>query len=132
MNGNETVGDGPAMTRRFRFTRRQRLRRRSDFSRVFRCGVHAADQTLVVHLCRNGLSYSRLGVSVSKRVGNAVVRNRWKRWIREAFRTQQHELPAGFDIVVRPRRGAVGEYRAVARSLPRLVERAHRRLADRP
>ena len=52
----------------------------------------------------NGLPYSRLGLSVSKRVGKAVTRNRIKRRIRELFRTQKKSLPQGFDIIVIPDR----------------------------
>ena len=73
---------------------------------------------LVVQGCRNGLAYARLGLSISRRVGNAVLRNRWKRIIREVFRTRRSELPGGLDLVVRPRRGANPVFADVDRVAP--------------
>lgn len=71
---------------------------------------------------------SRLGITIPKKTGSAVLRNRWKRWIREAFRLQRERIPGGLDIIVRPKRGAVGSFAAIARSLPNTVRRAQRRL----
>jgi ribonuclease P protein component len=51
---------------------------------------------------------TRLGVTVSKKVGGAVARNRIKRRVREVFRTRRHELPPGLDVVVIAKRGADG------------------------
>jgi ribonuclease P protein component len=114
--------------RRFAFPRKYRVRRQNDFDRIRRRNVHAADQVLVVLACENGRAHPRLGLAVSRRVGNAVVRNRWKRWIREAFRQQKAGLPAGVDLLVRPRRGAAGDYRAIERSLRRLAGRVEGKL----
>lgn len=106
-----------------RFPREARVRRQADFDRVYGGRAYAADDVLVVNGVQNGLDHSRLGLSVSRKVGNAVVRNRWKRLIREAFRKLRMELPVGFDFVVRPRRGAVARYEHVRRSLPGLTKR---------
>ena len=86
-----------------RFGKQLRLRKQKDFDRVYRGKIYAADEVLVMNGCQNRLDCSRLGLSVSRKVGNAVIRNRWKRLIREAFRTQRGELPTGFDFVVRPK-----------------------------
>ncbi len=56
-------------------------------------------------LTPNDLSYSRLGLSVSRKVGNAVKRNRVKRLIRELFRKNKDKFPKGYDIVFIPRKG---------------------------
>ncbi|MFW6170177.1 MAG: ribonuclease P protein component [Planctomycetota bacterium] len=113
---------------RYRFSRDLRLRHRSDFDRVHGGNIHAADGTLVVLGSKNNTSTCRLGLSISRRVGNAVVRNRWKRLIREAFRQQRAALPRGLDLVVRPRRGAEGSFTAISASLPRLAKRVERRV----
>ena len=113
-----------------RFRRQHRMRSRADFERLYRKGVVAADEVLVIRACRNGLAHSRLGLAVSRKVGSAVVRNRWKRLIREAFRKSRHRLPPGYDLVVRPRRGAQPDYQAVAASLPRLARRLAKRLSQ--
>ena len=113
-----------------RFSRVHRLRLQTDFDRVYQQDAYLADHVLVVHGCRNGLAISRLGLSVSRKVGGAVVRNGWKRRIREAFRQHREHLPAGFDFVVRPRRGAVPDYPAIAASLPRLLSRLAGRLSQ--
>jgi len=111
-----------------RFPKERRLRRQADFDRVFASRAYAADDVLVVSGVLNDRLDTRLGIGVSRKVGNAVVRNRWKRLIREAFRTLRARLPTGCDLVVRPRRGAQPDGAAIAQSLPRLARRVHARL----
>jgi ribonuclease P protein component len=110
------------------FPREARLRRQADFQRVHQTDVFAADDTLVVRAAVNDLPLTRIGISLSRQVGNAVVRNRWKRLTREAFRLNRNELPTGLDLVVRPRRGATPELSSIQRSLRHLVPRLARRL----
>lgn len=110
------------------FPKRVRLRRQADFDAVYRAETYAADDVLVVQARQNGLNVTRLGLSVSKRVGNAATRNRWKRTIREVFRKCRHNLPVGMDLIFRPKKGATLSYAAVQRSLPRLVSRVDKRI----
>ena len=110
------------------FGRELRIRKQADFDRVYAARLYAADDVLVVNGCPNELPHPRLGLSVSKKVGNAVARNRWKRLIREAFRLSREQLPAGIDLVVRPQKGAEPEFDAICRSLPALAARIAKRL----
>src|SRR5262245_20921175 len=89
-----------------RFPKELRIRSQADFDRVYAARVYAADDVLVVNGSLNGGEHSRLGLSVSRKVGNAVTRNAWKRRIREAFRLSREQLPSGIDLVVRPQQGA--------------------------
>ena len=73
-------------------------------------------------------NHARLGLSVSKRFGNAPNRNRWKRLVREVFRKNRQSLPP-IDIVARPKKGAVADYQAICTSFPNLISRALRKLA---
>ena len=88
---------------------------------------------LRVHGAPNDLGHCRLGLSVSRRVGNAVRRNRIKRRLREAFRLLQHDLPAGYDLVVVVMRHEpleLGEYQSRLMSAAERLERYWRRRAE--
>jgi ribonuclease P protein component len=69
------------------------------------------------------LPHPRLGISASRRLGGAVVRNRWKRLLREAFRLSRSQLPAGIDLVVIPRQDVEPTLASLLESLPRLAAR---------
>lgn len=110
------------------FPKSAHLRKPAEFDRVYASKTFASDDVLVVNAAANDLGISRLGLSVSRKVGPAVVRNRWKRLIREAFRKSRGEMTAGIDLVVRPKRGAEPIYATIAASLPQLVARLAKRL----
>jgi len=88
------------MMKRFSFSKNKRLTSNSQFRAVMTNGRRRSNGVLTLYIAQNDLEYPRLGVSVGKSSGNAVVRNRIKRLIREAFRQNQHQIPAGFDYVV--------------------------------
>ncbi len=111
-----------------RFRAGHHIRDGVDFERVYRRRLAASDNMLLVLGCENGLPHPRLGLSVSRKVGNAVSRNRWKRLIREAFRISRRRLPVGVDLVVVPRQGAQPQLVAMLESLPRLASRVKRKL----
>ena len=100
------------------FPKSARIHSSLEFDELFQRGKVLADGSLVVH-AQLSKGRGRIGISISKRVGNAPVRNRWKRLIREAYRRQFQRVPAlaKLDIVVRPRRGAVPSYSAIEKSL---------------
>ena len=94
---------------------------RADFARVFSGKCRRGDDVLVVYVAPNGLAFSRLGLSVGKRLGNAVRRNYLRRRIREAFRLHKTDLPIGLDIVCVARPGALRPDVDLAHSLRTLV-----------
>lgn len=102
--------------------------RATDYERVFarRCSVRG--QWLVVHACENDVGRPRLGRVVGKRWGSAVVRNRYRRWMREAFRAAKAALPA-VDYVVIP--VAKLTFAGVRAELATLGERVGKKLEGR-
>lgn len=80
-------------------TKTYRLRKNKEFSKVYKVGKSFANWALVVYLRENGLSYNRLGISVSKKVGKSVVRNRLRRLIKENYRNYIDEIKTGYDII---------------------------------
>ncbi|OON95524.1 MAG: ribonuclease P protein component [Candidatus Epulonipiscioides saccharophilum] len=78
-----------------------KLKKNTEFKKVYSKGKSFANQDLVLYKLKNNLTCNRIGISVSKRVGNSVVRSRVTRLIRENFRLIEHTLSAkGFDIVI--------------------------------
>ncbi|MDR0704555.1 MAG: ribonuclease P protein component [Planctomycetaceae bacterium] len=88
------------------FPQTARIRKSPEFKLVLDARRSAANNVLIVFAMPNGLEQSRLGISVSRKVGNAVIRNRWKRLIREAFRKTRTKFAGTFDLVVIPQRNA--------------------------
>ncbi|NLE36718.1 MAG: ribonuclease P protein component [Pirellulaceae bacterium] len=115
-----------------RFPPEYRIRRREDFQRVYGRRCSASDSCLIVLGRENDLEHSRLGLSVSRKFGKAVARNRWKRLVREAFRLARTQMPRGIDYVVIPRAGGAADFALVCESLPRLAALVAKRLKQPP
>lgn len=82
------------------------LKKNRDFQKVYSHKISYANKYLVMYIMKNGKDRNRLGISVSKKVGNSVVRHRLTRLIRESYRLQEERFTAGYDIVVIARAGA--------------------------
>ncbi|WP_100374333.1 ribonuclease P protein component [Bacillus sp. FJAT-45037] len=79
----------------------QRIKKNEEFSSVFNKGQSVANRQFVLYsLKKEGQVNFRIGLSVSKKVGNAVTRNRIKRYVRTVFQTYQEDLPINYDFVV--------------------------------
>lgn len=119
------AGRGPATS--YRLTRAARMSGSGVFKAVFDANVKRHAGPLTFFARPNGTDQVRLGLSVSRRVGGAVVRNRIKRMLREAFRLNQPYGAAGYDLVVvvrghRPMR--LEEYRASMDAALRWLDQA--------
>ena len=84
------------------------LKKNKDFQLVYKCGKSYANKYLVMYIKENNTRKNRLGISVSKKVGNSIVRHRLTRLIRESYRLQEDRFRCGLDIVVIARIGAKG------------------------
>lgn len=82
------------------------LKNRYEFGHVYQCGKSYANKNLVIYVVENSGKDNRLGISVSKKVGNSVVRHRITRLIRECYRLHQMDIRQGYDIVVVARRSS--------------------------
>lgn len=86
------------------FRKHERVRKRKDYSRIYKNGARLYYENFLVLIHPNEEGARRLGITVGKRIGNSVKRNRIKRLLREFFRLHKDSLPAGADIVITVRK----------------------------
>lgn len=102
-----------------------RLRRKEDFDRLRLEGDTLRHRFLVLNAAPNGLAHNRYGVITSKRLGNAVTRNRIRRQFYEAVRLHHSTLQTGYDLVLVARPDVVGQsFHAIANALNEILQRA--------
>ena len=100
------------------------LKLNHEFHRLYNKGNSAGSGLLVIYCRKTKRDFSRLGITVSKKLGHAVVRNRIRRRIREIYRTNESKLLPGYDLVVVARHGCTdGTYSAMEADFLRLAGR---------
>ncbi len=102
-----------------------KLRKNSNFQTVYKTGKSFANKWMVLHVAPNQTADRRVGFAAGKKLGNAVVRNRVKRLLREVYRLNQHELINGLDMILVGRHSmAKANYGQVEKALLELCDRA--------
>lgn len=114
--------------------RTQRLRKRADFQKIYRIGVRVVGRFVVLFAVSGPEAKNRLGITASRKIGPAVTRNRCKRRIRELYRQNRSQLPAGdIDVVVNARRGcAEVPWQEIRRDYARCLARLKIEIEHRP
>jgi len=102
------------------------LKKNDQFQFVYKNGKSYANKYLIMYVKKNGLEKNRIGISVSKKVGNSVVRHRVTRLVRESYRLHESIFNSGLDIVIvgRPSAATVG-YQEVESALLHLSKLHH-------
>ena len=103
------------------------VKKNSEYQTIYRKGASQATGLLVMYALPNGRTENRLGISVSKRVGNSVVRHTFARRIREIFRLNKYKTIQGYDIIIVARNRQSGEvsYQQLNRDYEKLLARLH-------
>ena len=100
------------------------ITRNNDFRRIYASGKSAASGNVVLYCKRNPRGYSKLGITVSTKVGKAVVRNRVRRRLREIYRLHETKIMRGFDLVIVARvKSPYATYQQLERDFLRLVDK---------
>ena len=104
----------------------ERIRKSEEFESVYQSGKSYANKYFVIYMSKHDFGINRLGVSVSKKVGNSVIRHRIKRLVKESFRLHEDMFNSGLNIVVIVRKGAdVISYKEVTDALIHLMKLHH-------
>ena len=101
------------------------------FQRLYSKGTSCSDKNIVIYFLPNRFSINRLGITVSKKMGCAVLRNRTKRLIRECYRLNEEKVKSGYDIVIVARKHIVdADFHAVIASFVKLMKKSDMLVTD--
>lgn len=106
--------------------RHLRLTKNFEYIKVYQAGRRWSSPFFTMYTKENGLDTTRLGVSVSKRIGNSVVRNRVKRRLKEAFKKNMKKVKKGYDVIISAKKPAKdADFWVVEREIINLFKRGH-------
>ena len=101
------------------------LTKNYEFMRLYKRGMNQFDYFLATYVTKTKRPGNRLGITVSSKIGNAVVRNRVRRRIKESYLLLENDLKSGYDIVIVARRSAAtADFRRILKSLTILLKKA--------
>lgn len=99
------------------------IRNSREFRAVYDGGKSFANKYLVLFFKENGLTYNRVGFVTTKKLGNSVVRNKFKRRLKEAYRAQKSKFKTGYDIILLSRAGASEiEYKQIESAVKHIMK----------
>lgn len=102
-----------------------KLKKNYEFKKVYIDGRYYVEKNIVMYIIKNGSALNRIGFSVSKKVGNSVVRNRVKRRMKEAYRQFADATKAGYDIVFTARAGSgSADYAVIENNIKSVLKKA--------
>lgn len=84
-----------------------RLRKNMEFKKVYKTGKNYWNRNLILFIRKNGSENTRIGISITKKIGNAVVRNKLKRRIKSVNQDYINSIKLGYDVVIIPKKNAV-------------------------
>lgn len=87
--------------------KKYRLRKNMEFKRVYSGGKNYWNRNLILYVRKNGLPNSRIGITITKKIGNAVVRNRIRRRIKEIYRLKLGNIKNGYDLILIPKKNVI-------------------------
>lgn len=87
--------------------KRYRLRSNEEFRKIYKNGKNYWNRNLVMYIKKNGLDHSRIGYTVTKKIGNSVVRNRIRRRMKEIFRKNFDKIKEEYDIILIPKKNVI-------------------------
>jgi ribonuclease P protein component len=111
-----------------KFRKHEHLVKPAEFQAVYDRRKSVSDAAMILYARENGLNYSRIGFSISKKYGGAVHRVRLRRLYREAFRLSKDMLPGGLDLVLIPRTQQEPALEDLRKSLVKLIKQVQKKL----
>ena len=83
------------------------LRKNEDFKKVYSTGKNYWNRNLILYILKNDEDYNRVGYSITKKIGNSVVRNKVRRRMKEIYRLNVDKLETGYDLIIIPKKNVV-------------------------